>query len=89
MRDLTDIFVDFLDAYRNTSEYKDSTMMEIMLRREEFERNLDEMWSIYRRGNMNQVFEYRKQIETIKSAGLQVLRSKSTGKHKIVVRKEG
>ena len=82
----------FLDglmgAYHHTSRYKDDSMMEIMCRREEFEKNLDDMWRIYTSGNLKQVFEYRKQIETIKAAGLQVLRSKSTGKHKIVHRKQ-
>lgn len=79
---------DIFNAYRHTSDYKDSAMMEIMCRREEFEKNLDEMWRIYTSGNMKQVFEYRKQIDTIKSVGLQVLRSKSTGKHKIVIPKK-
>lgn len=75
---------DMFNAYRHTSEYRDRAMIDIMCNREKFERNLDEMWRIYTSGNMNQVFEYRKQVETIKNAGLQVLRSKSTGKHKIV-----
>lgn len=79
---------DMFEAYRHTTDYRDSSMMEIMLRREEFEKNLDEMWRIYTSGNLKQVFEYRKQIETIKHAGLQVLRSKSTGKHKIVYPKK-
>ena len=79
---------EIFNAYRNTSEFRDRSMVEIMCRREEFEKNLDEMWRIYTSGNMKQVFEYRKQIETIKRAGLQVLRSKSTGKHKIVYPKK-
>lgn len=83
-RKLHDIF----EAYRHTSESRDRSMIEIMCRREEFEKNLDEMWRIYTSGNLNQVFAYRKQIEAIKHAGLQVLRSKSTGKHKIVYAKK-
>ena len=75
---------DIFNAYRHTSDYRDRGMIDIMCRREEFEKNLDEMWSIYKRGNMKQVFEYRKQIESIKSAGLVVKRHKTTGKHKIV-----
>lgn len=75
---------DIFNAYRHTSDYRDRAMIDIMCNREKYEQNLDEMWRIFTRGNMNQVFEYRKQIENIKSAGLQVLRSKSTGKHKIV-----
>lgn len=74
----------FMDAYKRTSDYKDSAMMEIMLRRQEFEQRLDDMWRVYKNGNMQQVFEYRKQIDTIKSAGLVVKRHKETGKHKIV-----
>lgn len=79
---------DIFNAYRNTSEYRDRGMLDIMCNREKYEQNLDEMWRIYTSGNMKQVFEYRKQIETIKSVGLQVLRSKSTGKHKIVYPKK-
>ena len=82
-RKLNDIF----NAYRHTSSYQDRAMVDIMCNREKYEQNLDDMWRIYRSGNMQQVFEYRKQIETIKSAGLQVLRSKSTGKHRIVFQK--
>lgn len=74
----------FKEAYQHTSDYKDASMMEIMCRRQEFEHNLDEMWRIYRSGNMQQVFEYRKQVDTIKRAGLVVKRHKETGKHKIV-----
>ena len=75
---------DIFNAYRHTSDYQDRAMIDIMCRREEFEKNLDEMWRIYKSGNMNQVFEYRKQIKSIKSAGLVVKRHKTTGKHKIV-----
>lgn len=79
---------DIFNAYRNTSGYRDREMIDIMCNREKYEQNLDEMWRIYTSGNMKQVFEYRKQIETIKGVGLQVLRSKSTGKHKIVIPKK-
>ena len=75
----------FLEAYKHTSKYKDSVMMEIMLRRQEYEKLLDEMWRIFTSGNLQQVVEYKKQVRSIKDAGLVVLRSKSTGKHKIVL----
>ena len=74
----------FREAYKHTSDYKDSAMMEIMMRRQEFEQRLDDMWRIYRSGNLQQVVEYKKQVQTIKDAGLIVQRSKSTGKHRIV-----
>lgn len=45
------------------------------------------MWRIYLRGNMKQLFIYKDQIKYIKDAGLVVLRSKSTGKHRIVYQK--
>ena len=84
MAEFPEYLKDYFRAYQNTSEYKDSAMMEIMLRRKELENTLDEMWRIYKNGNMNQVFEYRKQVETIKKARLIVKRHKETGKHKIV-----
>ena len=81
-----DIFGDVFDAYQNTSEYKDRSMMDIVFRRKEFEKNLDDMWAIYVRGNPTQLVEYNKGLDQIKSCGLKVLRN-SLGKHKIVVPK--
>ena len=75
---------DLFGAFRHTSEYKDRAMLDIMCNREKYEQHLDEMWRIFKSGNMNQVFEYRKQVATIKEAGLVVKRHKTTGKHKIV-----
>lgn len=77
---------DMFEAYKNTSEYKDRSMMEIMMRKNEFEENLNQMWDIYRRGYLQQVVEYKKAIREIKDAGLTVLRNKA-GQHKIVFKK--
>lgn len=78
-----DIFNSFFD--QASSRYNYNSAMEIMFRREEFEKNLDEMWAIYAKGNTRQIVEYNKQKEQIKSTGLKVLRN-SAGKHKIVAR---
>lgn len=86
MGQFEDIFGGVFDAYKNTSEYKDTLMMEIMFRRQEFEKNLDDMWAIYMRGNPAQLVEYNKGLDQIKSCGLKVLRN-SLDKHKIVVPK--
>lgn len=75
---------DMFEAYKHSSHYKDSVRMEIMCRRPEFEKRLDDMWRIYKSGNMQQVFAYKQQIADIKAAGLIVQRSKTTGKHRIV-----
>lgn len=77
-----DIFNSFFD--QASSRYNYNSAMEIMFRREEFEKNLDEMWAIYAKGNTRQIVEYNKAKEQIKSTGLKVLRN-SAGKHKIVV----
>lgn len=79
-------FGNYFDAYKNTSKYKDDSMLEIVLRKSEFEKNLDEMWVIYRSGNVRQVVEYQKGLEQIKSCGLKVYRN-SEGKHKIAIPK--
>lgn len=81
-----DIFGDYFDDYKTTSKYKDQSKMEIMFRRQEFEKVLDDMWSNYSKGIASQIIEYNKQINSIKSCGLKVLRN-SDGKHKIVVPK--
>lgn len=86
MGNFENIFGDYFDAYKNTSKYKDESMLEITLRKKKFEQNLDDMWAIYSRGNPRQIVEYHKGVDQIKKSGLKVLRN-SEGKHKIVVPK--
>lgn len=86
MNNFEDIFGDYFDIYKTTSRYRDDSKMEIMLRRQEFEKNLDDMWLNYSRGMVVQLVNYNKQLDSIKSCGLKVLRN-SSGKHKIVVPK--
>ena len=86
MSDSRNIFEDYFSAYKNTSKYKDESMLEITLRKKEYEQNLDDMWSIYKKGVTQQIINYQKGIDQIKKAGLKVLRN-SQGKHKIVVPK--
>ena len=86
MGNFENIFGSYFDAYKNTSGYKDKSMLEITLRKSEFEKNLDDMWAIYRSGNVKQVVEYQKGLDQIKGSGLKVYRN-SEGKHKIVVPK--
>ena len=84
MNDAQRILRDMFEAYKHSSDYKDSARMDIMCRRSEFEKLLDDMWRIYTSGNMKQVVAYKQQIADIKAAGLVVQRSKSTGKHRII-----
>lgn len=50
MGSFEDIFGDYFDAYKTTSTYKDQSKMEIMFRRQEFEKILDDMWLNYSKG---------------------------------------
>lgn len=84
MNSFENIFGDCFDAYKTTSRYRDDSKMEIMFRRQEFEKNLDDMWANYSKGMVVQLVNYNKQLDSIKSCGLKVLRN-SSGKHKIVV----
>lgn len=86
MSNFENIFGDYFSAYQNTSRYKDESMLEIILRKKEFEQSLDDMWSIYSKGVSQQIINYQKGVNQIKKAGLKVLRN-SQGKHKIVVPK--
>lgn len=86
MGNFEDIFGNYFNAYKNTSRYKDDSLLEISLRKKEFEENLDSMWAIYIKGNPKQIVEYQKGVEQIKRSGLKVLRN-SDGKHKIVTPK--
>ncbi len=87
MGNVKDMLNGMFSGYKNSAEYKDKLMMEIMFRREEFESNLDEMWLIYRRGCPQQIIEYQKGVDNIKKSGLKVLRNPA-GKHKIIFKKE-
>lgn len=82
---IKEMFENYESAYKNTSKYKDEVMLEIMIRKREYEETLDKMWNIYSKGNPRQVIEYNKQVDYIKSFGLKVLRN-SAGKHKIITR---
>ena len=86
MNSFENIFGDYFDAYKTTSRYRDDSKMEIMFRRQEFEKNLDDMWANYSKGMVVQFVNYNKQLESIKSCGLKVLRN-SSGQHKIIVPK--
>ena len=86
MGSFENIFGDYFNAYQNTSKYKDKSMLEITLRKKEFEKNLDDMWAIFGKGNTKQIIEYQKGVDQIKKAGLKVMRN-SQGRHKIVVPK--
>lgn len=84
MNDAQRILHDMFETYKHSSNYKDSAKMEIMCRRTEYEKLLDDMWRIYTSENMKQVVAYKQQIADIKAAGLVVQRSKTTGKHRII-----
>lgn len=84
MNSFENIFGDYFDAYKTTSRYRDDSKMGIMFRRQEFEKNLDDMWANYSKDMVVQLVNYNKQLDSIKSCGLKVLRN-SSGKHKIVV----
>ena len=73
----------YMSGYKNTSRYKDDTMMEILFRKADFEKNLDDMWANYTRGVASQIVNYIKGLDNIKRCGLKVFRN-SAGKHKIV-----
>lgn len=74
---------DMFEAYKHTGEFKDRSMVEIIAQREKYEQLLDDMWRVCCRG-LSEAMAYKQKIDYIKSAGLVVMRSKTTGKHKIV-----
>ena len=80
------MFGDYFDAYKQTGKYRDDGILEIALRKKEFEDNLNEMWRIYSTGSVSQIVEYNKQVEYIKQCGYKVMRN-SAGNHKLVLMK--
>lgn len=87
MRQAETILNDVLNACKQSSEFKDYSRMEIAGRKVEFEKNLDNMWAIYTKGNPKQIVEYNKGVNYIKSLGFKVLRN-SVGKHKLILKGE-
>ena len=82
---VNDLFGGAFDAYKQTGQYRDNGMMDIALRRKEYEDHLNEMWRIYSTGNVKQIVEYNKQVEEIKSCGYKVMRN-NAGIHKLVLK---
>lgn len=82
-----DMFGEYFNAYQQTWKYRDDGLMDIALRKLEYENHLDEMWRIYSKGNVQQIVEYNKQVNMIKQCGYKVMRN-SQGKHKLILRKD-
>lgn len=80
----TDFITEWFNAYQAINEWQDQGKIDIALRKNKFENLLNEMWSIYVRGNSAQIVEYNKQIAAIKRYGYKVLRN-SIGIHKLVL----
>lgn len=74
----------FGNIFAEASQYNQNSKLEIELRKSEFEKNLDDMWIVYGKGNISQIVEYQKELQRIKNAGCKVLRN-SQGKHKIII----
>lgn len=86
MNQAQEMLHNMFEAYKHSSDYKDSVMMEIMMNKAKFEKNLDDMWALVPRCGMSQMTEYKKGVDQIKACGLRVLRN-DAGKHKIDYRK--
>lgn len=78
-----DFLNDLFKAANSSYRAKDDQKLEIVCKKREYEKILDEMWRIYM-VNPQQIIEYNKQVEAIKYCGCRVLRN-SSGKHKIVI----
>lgn len=81
---INDLFGGAFDAYKQTSQYRDQGMMDIALKKKEYEDHLNEMWRIYSTGNVSQIVEYNKQVQSIKQYGYKVMRN-SAGDHKLIL----
>lgn len=81
---INDMFENYFNAYKQTGRYRDDGMLEIALRKKEFEEHLNEMWRIYSTGNISQIVEYNKQVESIKQCGYKIMRN-SEGNHKLIL----
>lgn len=83
--DPRNILHDIFETYKHTSDFKDREMVEVMVRKREFEENLDAMWANASR-NLQQLVTYKEQVKHLKSLGITTMRN-SAGKHKLVFTK--
>lgn len=84
-KQVEDMVNNMFDAYKQTSSYKDSCILEIAFNKKKYEDILNKMWANYAGGCIEQIVEYNKQVNDIKSSGFKVLRN-SKGLHKIVAK---
>ena len=81
---MPDFLNDFFNTYKETSQYSDAAKLELAIRKKQFEDNLNEMWSAYRKGHVVVICDYNAQVSEIKKYGYKVLRN-GEGIHKIVL----
>lgn len=81
---MPDFLNDFFNTYKETSQYSDAAKLELAIRKKQFEDNLNEMWSAYRKGRVVVIGDYNAQVSEIKKYGYKVLRN-GEGIHKIVL----
>lgn len=65
-----------------TGKYRDSSKMEIALRKAEFEKSLNDFYAAYRKNPILYAVKYQEQLKVVKETGCKVLRN-SAGIHKI------
>lgn len=85
MNNFSDMFAEYMNAYKSTGRCMDKLKLDIWLQKSDYEERLDEMYANCIHGTIRQIIDYNNQIDEIKSAGLKVLRN-SSGKHKIVIK---
>lgn len=84
-KQVEDMLNSYFNAYKQTSKYKDDCIWDIAFNKKQYEDTLNKMWANYVSGCFEQIVEYNKQVESIKSSGFKVLRN-SKGLHKIVAK---
>lgn len=77
-----DILEIYLMHIETTGKYRDSSKMEIALRKAEFEKSLNDFYAAYRKNPILYAVKYQEQLKAVKESGCKVLRN-SAGIHKI------
>lgn len=72
----------YLMHIETTGKYRDSSKMEIALRKAEFEKSLNDFYAAYRKNPILYAVKYQEQLKVVKESGCKVLRN-SAGIHKI------
>lgn len=82
---IKDIFNNIKNSDYARIERDRECRFDLALKKKDYEKLLDDMWDVYRKGNISQLPIYEKQKNYIRKYGGRIYRN-SKGEHKIIIK---